>query len=695
MDPALDLDRGARHERAAVIDREADRLNRLVTNLLDMSRIEAGDLRARLEPFPLEDVVETTLERLAELLAGRPVTVVDARRPPARGGGPGVHRPGAHEPPGERGAPRAPGVADPCPRRAVDAGFVRLTVEDGGPGVPPDALARIFDKFSRIPAAGDGSRPGAGIGLAVVRGLVAAMGGRVAARASELGGLAIDVDLRAAPAPAGGRRGHRPVRDRAMTAGSAPGALVLARRGRRPRRAARSRPSWACTASGSSEAGDATTALERWEAQRPGPCPPGPRASGRRRLGRDPAGAARRGDADRGPVGARPGGGEGGRAGAGRRRLRDEAVQRGRAPRSPAGRPPARGRTGGGSTRRAAPRRPGDGRDAPRGDGRGSAGPPHARASSRSSRCWCPTPAGWSRTAGFCGRCGGPPTPTRPTTSTSTSARSGASSPRPIPTGGLAGLIVGGAGRRLPGPDARRRSDPERSLSAAATPAGRPLLGHGTMLGTWKATHGWHPGSGSEAERAAAEEQRARDLAAVELRAAIAIVARDPAYRVVLCGMATDAATRRRARRDRGRRRRRPRAADPPRWRARRRGAQPGGPSRPDERRREAAPRSQARRPARPGGAAGVPLLPLRPPRGRGRAGRGERAAHAPRAGRLHGAPGPLRAADRARPRRSSSGCRSGRRSRSSPATSCRRSRTPPRRACSPCSPRGPWPSPT
>ncbi len=53
--------------------------------------------------------------------------------------------------------------------------------------------------------------------------------------------------------------------------------------------------------------------------------------------------------------------------------------------------------------------------------------------------------------------------------------------------------------------------------------------------------HGWHPGTGSAAERAAAEEQRARDLAAVELRAAIAIVARDPAYRVVLCGMATDA----------------------------------------------------------------------------------------------------------------------------------------------------------
>jgi hypothetical protein len=51
----------------------------------------------------------------------------------------------------------------------------------------------------------------------------------------------------------------------------------------------------------------------------------------------------------------------------------------------------------------------------------------------------------------------------------------------------------------------------------------------------------WLPVSGFEAERAAAERQRARDLAAVELRAAIAFVARDLAYRVLLCGMATDA----------------------------------------------------------------------------------------------------------------------------------------------------------
>ena len=79
---------------------------------------------------------------------------------------------------------------------------VRLTVEDAGPGVPADAMPKIFDKFYRVPGVAGGSRSGTGVGLAVVRGLVEAMGGAVSARRSELGGLAIDIDLPIAAVPA-------------------------------------------------------------------------------------------------------------------------------------------------------------------------------------------------------------------------------------------------------------------------------------------------------------------------------------------------------------------------------------------------------------------------------------------------------------------------------------------------------------
>jgi signal transduction histidine kinase len=86
-----------------------------------------------------------------------------------------------------------------------DPGFVRVTVEDGGVGVPPDALPRLFEKFYRVPRKGEGSRRGTGIGLAVVRGIVEAMGGRAMATKSSLGGLAIEFDLPvASPAGIGG-----------------------------------------------------------------------------------------------------------------------------------------------------------------------------------------------------------------------------------------------------------------------------------------------------------------------------------------------------------------------------------------------------------------------------------------------------------------------------------------------------------
>jgi signal transduction histidine kinase len=72
---------------------------------------------------------------------------------------------------------------------------VRVVVEDGGPGVPDEVLPRLFEKFYRVPRKGEGSRRGTGIGLAVVRGLVEAMGGTVTASRSPLGGLAIVFDL--------------------------------------------------------------------------------------------------------------------------------------------------------------------------------------------------------------------------------------------------------------------------------------------------------------------------------------------------------------------------------------------------------------------------------------------------------------------------------------------------------------------
>jgi two-component system, OmpR family, sensor histidine kinase KdpD len=191
-----DLTDSERDESADAIDREVEYLNRMVTNLLDLSRIEAGALKAECDVFELDDLVNRSLERLRGRLAQHPLDIrLDA--PPVEvdpifldSSVTNVIENAIKYTP--------PDVPIRLVAHVLDPAFVRLTIEDGGPGVPDDALGKLFDKFYRVPGRQRTSRSGTGIGLAVVRGLVETMGGRVNARRSELGGLAIDIDLYAA-----------------------------------------------------------------------------------------------------------------------------------------------------------------------------------------------------------------------------------------------------------------------------------------------------------------------------------------------------------------------------------------------------------------------------------------------------------------------------------------------------------------
>ena len=173
-----------RRELTETILQEAQRLNRLVRNLLDMTRLEAGALRVNKEWQPLEEVVGSALNRVEEALAGRRVTTELAPDLPL------VPLDAVlieqvlvnllenalkYTPPGS-----------PLEIRArTRPGGVEVAVADHGPGIPPGEEQRIFDKFYRAPGAQGG---GVGLGLAICRGIVMAHGGQLFVENREGGG---------------------------------------------------------------------------------------------------------------------------------------------------------------------------------------------------------------------------------------------------------------------------------------------------------------------------------------------------------------------------------------------------------------------------------------------------------------------------------------------------------------------------
>jgi two-component system, OmpR family, sensor histidine kinase KdpD len=184
------------------IDEEADRLNRLVGNLLDMSRLETGALSVRPRPVGLEEVVAAALSSLPDRGAGvvvdvpetLPAVVVD----PAlleRAVANLVANASQHTPSGRTVRVEA---------REVGARVDPLVI-DRGPGVPEDDRERVFAPFQRL---GDTGSTGVGLGLAVARGFVEAVGGQLTLEETPGGGLTVVVTLprqpvRPAPAVAG------------------------------------------------------------------------------------------------------------------------------------------------------------------------------------------------------------------------------------------------------------------------------------------------------------------------------------------------------------------------------------------------------------------------------------------------------------------------------------------------------------
>lgn len=184
----------------ATVEDGADRLDALISNLLDMSRVQTGSLQPFLRPTALDEVVPLALQGLDG------ATAVDLDLPDAL--------PLVLTDPGllERvvanlvanGLRFSPPAQPVCLRARVAGDVVVLSVIDHGPGVPEQQREQMFEPFQRLD---DRSVGGVGLGLAVARGFVEAMGGSIAATQTPGGGLTMRVELLAATSDASAARG--------------------------------------------------------------------------------------------------------------------------------------------------------------------------------------------------------------------------------------------------------------------------------------------------------------------------------------------------------------------------------------------------------------------------------------------------------------------------------------------------------
>jgi two-component system sensor histidine kinase KdpD len=187
-----ELTEAARRDLLQTIHEEGFRLQRLVSNLLDVTRLESGAVDLNKVWVPLEEVVGSALDHLAGQLKDRQVTVQLPPRLPLVQADPVlltqvvinlVENANKYSP---------PGLPIEIKAWATERNLT-FSVADHGPGIPEGAEERIFEKLTRFPQGQ--TRPGAGLGLAICKGVVTAHAGKIMASNRPSGGAQVLVSL--------------------------------------------------------------------------------------------------------------------------------------------------------------------------------------------------------------------------------------------------------------------------------------------------------------------------------------------------------------------------------------------------------------------------------------------------------------------------------------------------------------------
>ncbi len=186
-----------------IIDKHANRLTLLIDDLLLLSRLDSGRADLHLQPVPLRAAVQEVFDDAALIARSRGVTLqnhlppdVCARADPER-----LRQVLANLIDNAIKYGRIDGQVD-VGGRTIERGWVELTVRDDGPGIPPEAKARVFERFYRVDKARSREQGGTGLGLAIVKNVVQAHGGDIRVESSPGSGAQFHIRLPAGSADA-------------------------------------------------------------------------------------------------------------------------------------------------------------------------------------------------------------------------------------------------------------------------------------------------------------------------------------------------------------------------------------------------------------------------------------------------------------------------------------------------------------
>jgi two-component system sensor histidine kinase KdpD len=176
LDNSVEWDAQTRQDFLEAIDEETDRLTLMVSNLLDLSRIEGGALRPQMDWYDIDELIVDVRARLAPRIKSHPLTItVESDLPLLRFDYVQIAQVLVNL---IENAVKYTADGTPITVTAHQVpGAIEISVHDDGPGIPREHQLRLFDTFYRAYAAT--AAPGAGLGLAISKGLVEAHGGRI------------------------------------------------------------------------------------------------------------------------------------------------------------------------------------------------------------------------------------------------------------------------------------------------------------------------------------------------------------------------------------------------------------------------------------------------------------------------------------------------------------------------------------